>query len=187
MSIFWTFFILKRGDLISWAEPILQNGWIIWSPLLYFNSRNLKHPNFSSFIRFQWVLHDSPVLFSFFWNLLKLKRGDLICWWEPILQNSWIIWLPLLYSNFRNLKRPNSLSFIRFQWVLHDSPVLFSVFSNFLKLKRGDLICCWERILQNGSSIWSPLLYSNFRNSRHPNYSSFIRFQWILHDSPLVF
>ena len=109
-------------------------------PLLYFTFRNLKGPNSSSLIRFQCILDDSAVLFSIFWNFLKLKRGDLISWGEPILQNSWIIWSPLLYFNFRSLKDPNSLSFIRFQCILHDSAVLFSVFWNFLKLNRGVLI-----------------------------------------------
>ena len=139
-QVFEIFFKLKRGDLISWGEPILQNGWIIWSPLLYFNFRSLKDPNSLSFIRFQYILHDSAVFFSGFWKFIKLKRGDLISWREPILQNVWIIWSPLWYFNFRSLKDPNSWSFIRFQCILHDSAVLFSVFSNFLKLKRGELI-----------------------------------------------
>ena len=118
-------------------EPNRQNGWIIRSPLLYFNFRNLKEPNSWSFIRFQCILYDSAVLFSGFWNFLKLKRGGLIYCWEPILQNSWIICSPLLYFNFRNLKDPNSSSFIRFQCILHDSAVLFPNFWNLLKLKRS--------------------------------------------------
>ena len=42
-SDFSSFYKLKRGrggrggGLISWGEAILQNGWIIWSTLLYFN------------------------------------------------------------------------------------------------------------------------------------------------------
>ena len=152
-------------------------------PLLYLNFRNLKDPSSSSFIRLQRVLHDSGLVFSVFWNFLKLKRGDLISWGEPILQNSWIIWSPLLYFNFRNLKHPNSSSFIRFQCVLHDWALVFSVFWNFVELKRGDLISLGEPILQNGWIIWSPLLYFNFRNLKDPNSSSFIRFQCVLHDS----
>ena len=128
VSIFWNFLKLKRVDLISCVEPILQKGWIIWSRLLYFNFGNLKHPNSSSFIGFQLVLQDSPVLFSNFWNFLKLKRRNVISWWEPILQKGWIIWSPLLYCNFRHLKDQNSSSFIRFQWVLYDLPILFSIF-----------------------------------------------------------
>ena len=140
-SAFWKFIKLKRGDLISWGEPILQNGWIIWSPLLYFNFRNLKAPNSLSFIRFQCLLHYLAVLFSGFWNFLKLKSGDLISWGEPILENSWIIWSPVLYFNFRTLKDPNSWSCVRFQCILDDSAVLFWGFWNFLKLKTGELIC----------------------------------------------
>ena len=146
---FLKFLQIKEGELISWWEPILQNGLIIWSSLLYFNFRNLKHPKSLSFIRFEWVLHDSPALFSIFWSFLKFKRGDLICCIEGILQNSWIIWSSLLHFNFRNLRDSNSLLFIGFQLVLHDSKVLFSIFWNFLKFKRGDLICCIETILQN--------------------------------------
>ena len=147
---FWKFIKLMRGDLISWGEPILQNGWIIWSPLLYFNFRSLKDPNSLSFIRFQCILYDSAVPFSAFWKFIKLKRGDLISWGEPILQNGWIIWSPLLHFNFRSLKDPISSSFIRFQCILHDSAVLFSGFWNFFKLKSGDLIFLGVSILKNG-------------------------------------
>ena len=174
-------------DLISWGEPILQNGWIIWSPLLYFNFKNLRDPNSSWSGRFQCILHESAVVFSVFLNFLKLKRGDLISWGEPILQNGWIIWSPLLYFNFKNLRDPNSSSSSRFQCILHDSAVLFSVFSNFLKLKRGDLISWGEPILQNGWIIFSPLVYFNSKNLRDPNYSSSSRFQCILHDSAVLF
>ena len=178
---------LMRGYLISWGEPILQNGWIILSPLLYFNFSNLNDPNSLSFIRFQCLLHDSAVLFSDFWNFLKLKRADLNSCGEPILQNGWIIWSPLLYFNFRSLMDPNSLPFIRFQCILHDPVVLFSDFPNFFKLRREDLNSWREPILQNGLIIWSPLLYCNFRSLKDPNSSSFIRFQYVLHDAVLLF
>ena len=186
-SAFWNFFILKRGDLIFWRESILQNSWIIWSTLLYFNFRNLKDPNSLSFIRFQWFLHDSALLFSVIWNFLKSKRGDLISWAEPILQNDWIIWSPLLYFNYRNWRDPNSLPLIRFQCMLHDSAVLFSGLWNFLKLKREDLVSWGEPILQNSWIIWSPLLYFNIRNLKDTTSFSFIRYQCILHDSAVLF
>ena len=186
-SVFSNFLKLKMGELISWGEPILQNCWIIWSPLLYFHFKSLRDPNSSSSSRFQCILHDSAGFFSVFSNFLKLKMGELISWGETILQNGWIIWSPLLYFNFKNLRDPNSLSSSRFQCILHDSAVLFSVFSNFLKLKMGELISWGEPILQNGSIIWSPLLYFNFKNLRDPNSSSSGRFQWILHDSAVLF
>ena len=181
-SGFRKFIKLKRGHLISWGEPILQNGWIIWCPLLYFNFRSLKDPNSLSIIRFQCVLHDTVALFLAFWKFIKLMSGDLISWGEQILQNGWIIWSPLLYFNFRNLKDPNFSSFIRFPCLLHDSAVLFSGFWKFIKVRRGDLFSWGEPILQNVWIIWSPLLYFNFRSLKDPNSSSFIRLQYILHD-----
>ena len=84
-------------------------------PLLYFNFRNFRESNSLSFIALQWVPIDSPVLLSIFWNFFKLKTGDLISWWEPVVQNGWIIWSPLLYFNFRNLRDRSSSSFVRFQ------------------------------------------------------------------------
>ena len=71
---------IKEGGPNLLGKPILQKGWITWSPLLYFNVKHLKDPNSSSFIRFQFILHDSAVLLSVFENLLKLKRGDLTSW-----------------------------------------------------------------------------------------------------------
>ena len=123
-----------------WGEPVLQNVWIIWSPLLYLNLKSPMDPNSSSVIRFQFVLHESGRLFSESWYFYKLKRGNLISWGELILQNVWIIWSPLLYFNFKSFLDPNSSPFISFQCILYDSGVLLSGFSNFYKLKRGYLI-----------------------------------------------
>ena len=69
---------IKEGGFNFWGEPILQNVWIIWSPLLYFNLKSSVDPNSSSFIRFQSILHEWGRLFSESWNFYKLKRGDLI-------------------------------------------------------------------------------------------------------------
>ena len=77
-SEFWNFYKLKRGDLISGGEPVLQNVWIVWSFLMYFSLKSFLGPNSSSFSRFQCILHDSGVIFSEFWNFDKLKSGDLI-------------------------------------------------------------------------------------------------------------
>ena len=58
-----------------------------------------------------------------FWdfsNFFKLNRGEPSLWGEPILKKVWIIWSPILYFNFKSFKDPNSLSFIRFQCILHD-------------------------------------------------------------------
>ena len=192
---------IKDGGFNFCGEPIFQNVWIIWSPLLYFNFKSFPDPNSFSFIVFQCIFHDSGVLFYETGNFYKSKRGDLIfvgtnfaeClnylvpfslfqfkkffrpkffviyqisihfvwfrstsvrvfkfvsikeggsnfWEEPILQNVWIIWSHLLYFNFKSFPDPSSSWFIRFQSVLYDSGVLLSGFSNFYKLKRGDLI-----------------------------------------------
>ena len=152
-SDFSNFHKLKRRDLISRGQPILQNSWISWSPILYFIFKSFKDPNSLSFIRFQCVLHDSVVLFSDFSKFLQIKegRGDvLISLGEPILQNGWIIWSTLLYFSFKSFKDPNSSLFIRFQSILHDWVVLFSDFGNFNNLKRVDLIAYGEPILQKG-------------------------------------
>ena len=72
------FLLIKEGGPNFWGEPILQNVWFIWSPLLYINFKSFLDPNSPSFIRFQSILHESGRLFSESWNFYKLKRGDLI-------------------------------------------------------------------------------------------------------------
>ena len=73
-------------------------------------------------------------------KFLQIKVEAANLWGEPILHEVWIIWSILLYLNFKSFVDPNSLSFIRFQLILHDSGVLFSESWNFYKLKRVDLI-----------------------------------------------
>ena len=125
-----------------WEEPILENVWIIWSPLLYFNSKSFLGPNSSSFIRFQWLWYNSGLLLPAFSNLYKLKRGDLISGRNQFCRTCELFGPPpLLYFNFKSFAHPNSLFFIAFQYILHDSEVLLSWFSNLYKLKRGNLIC----------------------------------------------
>ena len=119
------------------------------------------------------------------------------------MQKVWIICsllpppspLPLLYLNFKSLKNPNSLYFIRFQCILLYLAVCFSEFWNFNKLKRVDQIYWRGAILQK---VWiisatppprpsSLLLYFNFKIFKEPNSLSFIRFQCTLHDSGVLF
>ena len=128
-----------------------------------------QDPNSSSLIRLQCILHDSAVLLSVFEEFFKLKRGHIISWREPILQNSWIIWCLVLYYNIKYLKDPNSLSFIRFQSILHDSAVLLLVFENSLKVKWRDIISWGEAILQNGWIIWPSPMYFNIKHLKDPN------------------
>ena len=66
--------INERGHNF-WGEPILQNVWIIWFPLLYFNLKSSMDPNSASLIKFQSILHESGRLFSESGNFYKLKRG----------------------------------------------------------------------------------------------------------------
>ena len=83
------------------------------------------------------MIHNTfPWVFKF----LQFKEEWPKSWEETILQKVWIIWSLLLYFNFKSFVDPNSLSFIRFQLILHDSGVLFSESWNFYKLKRVDLI-----------------------------------------------
>ena len=88
---------------------------------------------------------------------------------------------------FKNLKDPNSASFIRYQSILHDAAGLFLGFQNFINFKREDLIPCGELILQNGWLIWSLFLFFNFKNFKDPNFASLTRFKCILHDSAVLF
>ena len=59
---FLRFLQIKEADLIFLGEPILQKGQFIWLLLLYFNFKTLRGPNCSSFIRFQYTIHDSASL-----------------------------------------------------------------------------------------------------------------------------
>ena len=72
------FLQIKDGEPNFLGEPIWQNVWILWSPLLYFNFKSFMDPNLSSLITFQCILHDWWVLISESWNSSKLKRRDLI-------------------------------------------------------------------------------------------------------------
>ena len=122
------------------GEPILQNVWIIWAPLLYFNFKGFSDPNSSPSISFQCILYDSGVLLSGFSNLYKLKRRGFNFWGEPVLKNVWIIWPQLLYLNLQSPMDPNSSSFITFQFIFDESGRLFSESWNFNNLRRGDRI-----------------------------------------------
>ena len=94
------FLQIKDGGPNFWGEPILQNVWIIWSSLLNFNFKSLIHPNSSSFIRFQCILHDSRVLFAECRNFYKLKRGDLISGENRFCRKSELFGPPFCISFF---------------------------------------------------------------------------------------
>ena len=51
------------------------------------NFEKFKDSNYGSFTAFPSALPNSAVFFSDFQNFLKSKRGNLISWREPVLQN----------------------------------------------------------------------------------------------------
>ena len=120
-------------------RAILQNSWIIWSHLLYFNFKNQKHPNSWSFIRFQCIVYDSTVTFFRPLKFPQIKdRGPNFMGGEQFCRMvELFVPPPLLYFNFKHLKNPNFSSFIRFHYTVHDSAVHFSDLQNFFKLKRA--------------------------------------------------
>ena len=125
------FLQIKEGEHNFWGEPVLQNVWIIFLPLLYFNFQSFLEPNSSSFIRFQCILHDLRGAFSESLIFYKLKRG------ESFLQKVWIIWSCYLYFIFKSFMDPNILSFIRLQCLLHHSWNIFLRLLEFLQIKDG--------------------------------------------------
>ena len=156
------FLEIKEGGRNFWGKPFLQKVWIIWSLLLYFNFKSFIDPNILSFIRFQFILYDWVVLFSESSNFYKLEWGPNFCR-QPILQKVWIICSHLLYFNFKTVMDPNSSSFIRFQYILHDSGVLFSGSWNFYKLKRGDLVSGWNHFCRKSELFGPPFFISILR------------------------
>ena len=97
----------------------------------------MNDPNSSWFIGFDWFLHASAAFLSYFENFLKFKMVDLISWGDPTLHNDSVISSLLLYFSFKKLNDANSSSFIRFDWTLRDSALLFSYIENLFKFKSG--------------------------------------------------
>ena len=120
-------------------------------------------------------------------KILQIKEWGSSFWGEPTLEKVWIIWSPRLCFHFKSFMDPNFSSFIIFQCILLDSGVLFSEFSNFYKLPRGDLISGRNQFWRKSELFGPPILYSNFKSFKYGISSSFIRFQCILHDSAVVF
>ena len=152
--------------MVVGGNLILQNTYIIWLLLLYFNLRNLKVPNSTSLIRFQYI----PLSFSVFKNFFKVTSGELIFGWNQFCKT----------AELQTLKDLHSKSIIRTKCLLHGSALFFSVFQNVLKIKRGDLAPCREPILQNDWIIWPLLLSLDFKNLKNTCSMSFISFQCII-------
>ena len=145
------------------------------------------NPYSSTFIRYQYILDASPVLFSDFWNILRLKRGDLISSGEPLLQSGWIILSLHLYLSFKTIKDASSCSFIRFDSILHVSTILLSYFWNFFRWKSGNLISRVKSILQDNWIIRFPHLHFSFKNAKDQDSFAFVRFDSIIYDSAILF
>ena len=129
-------------------------------PPSVFQFQKFSRPNF--FV-IHYILMYSAWLRSTFRRVLKfvqIKEGGPNFWGEPILQNVWIIWSPLLYFNFKSFLDPNSSPFISFQCILYDSGVLLSGFSNFYKLKRGDLISRGNQFCRKSELFGPPFCIS---------------------------
>ena len=127
------FLKIKEGGLISCGEPVLQNGWIIWSPLLYFNFKSFNNPISSSFIRLQCILHKSGVIFSDFWNFHKLKRGNQISGENQFYRKFELFGPPFCISILkysRNQFLRHSLDFIAFCRIQEKFPQTFEISIN---------------------------------------------------------
>ena len=127
------FLKIKEGGIISWGEPVLQSGWIILSPLLYFNFKSFNNPISSSFIRLQCILHNSGVIFSDFWNFVKLKRGNQISGENQFYRKFELFGPPFCISILkysRNQFLRHSLDFIAFCRTQEKFPQTFEISIN---------------------------------------------------------
>ena len=127
------FLQIKEGGPNFWGEPILQNVWIIWSPLLYFNFKSFLDPKSSSFIRFQCILHDWGVLFSEPWNFCKLRRGDLISGGNQFCRKSELLGPPFFISILKVLSTQflrHSLDFNAFCMIQECLSQTFEIWTN---------------------------------------------------------
>ena len=120
-------------------------------------------------IKFQCILYDSEDVFSCFSNFYELKRRDLVSGGNQFCRTA-ELFSPLFCISVLKVSRTqvlfNLLDFNAFSMIQEE---VFSDFWNFYKLRRGDLICWGERILQNGWLIWSLHLYFNFKSFTYRN------------------
>ena len=97
-------------------------------------------PNSSSFIRFQWILHDSGVLFSESWNFYKLKKGNVVSGGNKFCRKSELFGPRFCIWILKVLSTQIFWLFVRFQCILYNSVLLFSASWNIYKLKNGNLV-----------------------------------------------
>ena len=127
------FLQIKDGRPNFLGGTIPKNGWIIWSPLLYFNFKSFNNPISSSFIRLQCILHNSGVIFSDFWNFVKLKRGNQISGENQFYRKFELFGPPFCISILkysRNQFLRHSLDFIAFCRIQEKFPQTFEISIN---------------------------------------------------------
>ena len=132
---FSNFYKLRREDLISRTNFAESLTYLV--PLVYFKFKSFADLEVLSFVRFQYILHDSGVLFSESSNFYKLKRGDLISGGNQFWRKSEWFGTPFLISILKVLRTKILCQSLHFNAFCPVSGVSFSDFWNFYKLKRG--------------------------------------------------
>ena len=165
------------------VEPILQKVWIIWCHRLYLNFKSFADTNSYSFIRFQCIPLESGVFFPELWNFYKLRRGDLISLGNQFCRKSALFGPPFSISVLKVLQTKSLRHWLDFNAFTST----FLRVLKYLQIKEGRPNFWVKPILQNVWIIWYTLLYFDFQSFPDQKYSSFIRLQWILHDSGVLF
>ena len=119
-------------------------------------------------------------------KFVHIKEGGSNFWGKAIFENVWIIWSRLLYLDFKSSFYLDSSLFIRFQSILYHSGVPLSGFSNFQKLKRGDLTSGGNQFSRMSELFGPPILYFQIKSFLDPNSAPFCRFRCILFYSGVI-
>ena len=167
----------------------MQNVWIIWSPLLYFNFKSFIDPNLLLFIRLECIGHDTGALFSELSIFYKLKGGRIGANFsgETNFKECLNYLVRLSIFQFQKFYGPK---FFAINYILMHCAWFMSTFLRVLKIlqiKDGRPNFWREPILQKVRIIWSRLLYFSFKSFMLPISSSFIRFKCIGHDTGVPF
>ena len=123
-SDLWKLCKSKRGDLISWGNQFCRKFELFGPPFCIWILKLSRTQILRHFLDFNALCMIHKNFFTDFWNSYKLKREERNFWGEPVLKKVWIICSSLLYFNFKIFVDSESLSFIRFQCILHDSGVV---------------------------------------------------------------
>ena len=113
----WSFYKLKRGDLISGVNQFCRMSEIFGPPFCISILKPFLDQNSSPIIRFQCILYDSGILPSKFSNFYKLKRGVLLSGANQYRRMSELFGLPICIFVLKVLWTkilPHSLDFSSF-------------------------------------------------------------------------